>query len=381
MMKRTNALGLVSGLALAAIAAPAAAGPVYAQTDLVTDSQEAVIAAGFAPALTVDPALVNPWGLSISPRGPWWISNQGTNTSTLYTGAGAKIPLTVSIPQAPNGPQGPTGQVFNNTASFVLPTGGKAAFIFASLDGSISAWNGAQGTKAVVFPSAPGRIYTGLAINSTGGQDYLYATNAATGKIDVYDGNFALTTVKGGFVDPTLPAGLTPFNVQSVGGHVFVTYAIPGSAQDDAALGQGAVSEFGADGTFVRRVATGGNLTSPWGIARAPFNFGKFSHDLLVANFSSQGFGFIDAYDFKTGAFEGQLLNADLSPINIPYLWGIAFGNGGLGGPTNQLFFNAGIGDEQHGLFGSLAAVPAPPMFAMFGLSALALVAVRRRGR
>ena len=370
---------LAFALPLAAISAPAFAAPIYGQKDLVTDSQAALKAEGFRPATTVDPALINPWGFSRSAAGPWWVSNQGSNTSTLYNGNnGAKIPLTVAIPQGAGGPQGPTGQVFNGTSSFQLATGGKAAFIFAGLDGSITAWNGAQGTTAaVVAPPGPGRIYTGLAIGSTGGKDYIYAANGVTGMVDVYNGNFAPTTVTGGFTDPTLPAGLRPFNVQNIGGNIYVTYSIGGPNADEAPLGSGAVSEFLADGTFVRRVATGGELVSPWGVAHAPADFGAFSNALLVGNFSDE-FGYINAFDFGTGAYLGKLLRENLDPLIIPYLWGIDFGNDGAAGSSKQLFFNAGIGDEEHGLFGYLA-VPTPAMLSLFGLSTLGLIVARRR--
>jgi len=385
----------LAGFAVAAIltvyAPNAARATLFEQTNLVTDDQDALADEGFSPAAFVDPHLINPWGVSYLPRGPFWVSNQGSGTSTLYNGAGAPFPLAsplvVTIPQNPTPPAGPTGQVANTTSAFVLSTGGKtgpAAFIFANLDGSISAWNGTgDPTHAVqvVLPSSTARlaIYTGLALADSGGQHFLYAANHLTGKIDVFDQNFSPATLPGNFTDPSAPAGLVPFNVQAIGGQLFVTYSIPGPDADEAPLGSGFVSMFDSSGNFVKRFTTGGPLASPWGITLAPGDLGAFSNAILIGNFNDEH-GNINAFDPSTGAFLGSLRLEDGSLVSVPDLWAILFGNGALAGPMNTLFFTAGIGDELHGLFGALTAVvPEPPGLALFGF-ALATLAAAMRG-
>jgi len=365
---------------------------VFHQTNLVTDDQAALAAEGFAPAAFVDPNLINPWGVSFPATGPFWVSNQGSATATLYTGAGAPFPLAtplvVSIPQNPAPPAGPTGQVNNSTTGFQLSTGGKtgaAAFIFANLDGSISAWNG-TGTPTqavqVVPPSTIARpaVYTGITIGQPGGQPTLYVANNLTGKVDVFDQNFHPISLPGTFTDPGAPAGFAPFNVQNIGGQIFVTYATPGPSADNAPLGSGFVSVFDANGNFVRRFTTGGPLASPWGLALAPSSFGQFSNDLLIGNFNDEN-GNINAFDPATGNFLGSVLLEDGTLVSLPDLWSISFGNGATAGPLNTLFFTAGIGDELHGLFGSLTPAPEPASLGIFGGALALLAAVRRRRR
>ena len=360
--------GSLSAVLLGMLSVPAGADTLFNQTNLVTDDQAALAAEGLAPALHVDANLKNPWGISRGPGSPFWVSNQVTGTSTLYNGVGAPFPvgtpLVVSTPQNASGPAGPTGQVFNSTTSFSLPTGGKGLFFFANLDGSISGWNGAQGTSAFkVVPSSTSMrpaIYTGITIGSNAGNSFIYAANGATGKIDVFDTNFQAATLTGSFTDPNAPAGLQPFNVQNLNGTLYVTYAIPGPQADDAPLGSGVVNAFSTDGTFIGRVTTGGPLASPWGLALAPGNLGDFSNALLVGNFNDEN-GNINAFNPTTGSFLGTLKDANGNAISLPDLWGLEFGDGGMNnGKVNQLFFAAGIGDEQHGVFGSLSVVPEP---------------------
>lgn len=350
-----------------------AANQSVAQTNLVTDDAAFLASQGFTPAATVDASLINPWGTSFSATSPFWISNQGAGNATLYNGLGAKQALTVTIPGSAQGPSGPTGQVFNATASdFVLGNGTKATFIFANLNGTISGWNGAAGTTALVqVNKGPGNVYTGLAAGSSGGQNYLYAANAAAGTIDVFNGSFVQTALAGSFTDPNLPAGLAPFNVANIGGQLYVTYAPPGPSADEAPLGTGAVSVFNTDGTFVRRFATGGNLLSPWGLAKAPANFGILGDAILVGNFAEED-GFINAFRESDGAYLGMMVMGS-NPFRMPYLWSLAFRTGGVGVDPSALYFTAGIGDEKHGLFGRLNAVPEPATWALmvagFGLA------------
>jgi uncharacterized protein (TIGR03118 family) len=323
----------------------------YLQTNLVSDIH--------GLAQISDSGLVNPWGVSFSSTSPFWVSNQGTNTSTLYsvtpTGV-SKVPLTVNIPTTASGPQGPTGQVSNNTSSFVLD-GMPAHFIFANLNGTISAWNG--GTVATVEATTPGGSYSGLAIASSTAGSFLYAANDAQGTIDVFDGKFAPHTLgPNAFVDPDLPSGLVPFNVQFLNGDLYVTYAPPGHASQIAAKpGQGAVAAFTTSGRFLSQLKDSNHLASPWGITLAPAGFGTFSGDLLVGNFAFND-SVINAFDPSTGAFRGTLTDASGHAIENPGLWSLNFGNGVSGGDPNTLYFTAGIDGEMHGLFGSLQAIP-----------------------
>jgi len=376
-----RALTTAALVLLAALATPVAADPIYSLTPLVTDDQDALADAGFEPAVTVDPDLINPWGVSLSSESPFWVSNQGTNTSTLYTGEGQKIPLIVDIPQA-GPPTGPTGQVFAGGAGLTLPSNTEGFFFFASLDGSISGWNPASGTTAEVVVAADTNrpaVYTGLALASMNGSSFLYAANRVTGAIDVFDSNYQLTTLPAGAFDPgPNPNNLVPFNVQTVGGFVYVTFSIPGVDADEAPLGSGFVNVYNADGSFVRRIDSD-QFASPWGVTLAPDDFGEFSNALLIGNFNDE-FGFINAFDAATGDFLGTMLNVDGNPLIIPYLWGLVFGNGAAS-DEDDLYFAAGIGDELHGLFGEIGAVAVsePGSAALMMLALAGFAALRQR--
>jgi uncharacterized protein (TIGR03118 family) len=245
----------------------------------------------------------------------------------------------------------PTGTVFNGTSGFKV-NGAPAHFIFDSEVGTITAW--AAGTQAVTEATTPDAVYKGLAIASKGSATLLYAANFHTGKIDVFNDAFAPTTVPGGFVDPTLPSGFAPFNVQEIAGRLVVAYAMqdPNSADELAGPGLGYVDVFDTGGHLLRRLISQGQLDAPWGLAVAPRHFGRFSGDLLVGNF---GDGAINAYDPRTGSFRGALMNKDGNRILINGLWALRFGNGVIGTPQT-LLFTAGIGDEEHGLFGAIVA-------------------------
>src|SRR5262249_51763694 len=290
----------VASLAIGALTLSAlqTQGADFTQTNLVSDTP--------GLAKITDPQLVNPWGVSHSPTSPFWISNQGKNTTTLYAVTDETMVSKVNInppagfvvipcaapavpcPTPPTGPQGPTGQVNNtNTLSFAVAHGdGKSAhFIFANLNGTISAWDTGP-TAFVQNMGGAGTIYTGLAINLA--QTRLYAANTSLRRIDVFDSNFhAFSLGPNAFIDPSLPAGLVPFNVQDTGGNVYVTYAPAGRpAQQNAPLGAGAVAVFDEDGNFIQELVSGSRLAAPWGIAIAPPGFRRFSNDVLVGNFS-----------------------------------------------------------------------------------------------
>ena len=357
MARRALALAASLGLLLAA-ALPATARNIngdnlYSVHNLQSDVPGA--------AAALDPDLVNGWGIVASPTSPWWVSDNGTSKSTLYNGnTGAKQGLVVTVPGAP------TGIVFNGNAGDFKVNAGTgllaARFIFATDDGQIAGWNGV-GTAAINAGTTPDAVYLGLAIDSSSSAHHLYAANFAGSRIDVFDNTFAPAHLAGDFTDPGLPSGYAPFNIQNIGGELYVAYAKVNPAEPDEELageGFGFVSAFGTDGTFHGRVASAGELNAPWGLTRAPANFGKFSGDLLVGNF---GDGRIHA--FKWSAEDGWeehgvLKGTDHTPIEIDGLWGIGFGNGASSGPTSTLFFAAGPDDETHGLFGSITAPVTP---------------------
>jgi uncharacterized protein (TIGR03118 family) len=359
------AIGALTLSALQTQGAEQTQGADLTQTNLVSD----------IPGLAkiTDPQLVNPWGVSHSPTSPFWTSNQGKNTATLYAVTDetnvSKVNINppagfVVIPcAAPAVPcttapgQGPTGQVNNtNTSSFAVAHGdGKSAhFIFANLNGTISAWD--TGPTAFVQNSgAAGTVYTGLAINRA--QTRLYAANTSLGRIDVFDSNFmAFSLGPDAFRDPSLSAGLVPFNVQNIGGNIYVTYAPAGRpAQINAPLGAGAVAVFDEDGNFIQELVSGSRLAAPWGITIAPPGFRRFSNDVLVGNFSYLH-SEINAFIPSNGKLHGTI------PINTGGqraggLWALAFGVDGVNnGSPDVLYFSDGINGEADGLFGAIDA-------------------------
>jgi uncharacterized protein (TIGR03118 family) len=348
---------------------PAAAGSglgPYSQTNLVSDIP------GVAPI--TDPHLVNPWGMSHSSTSPVWVSDNGAGVSTLYDGSGnpfpAGTPLVVRINAPPSAGPGatgtPTGQVFSgDVGGFNVAADGKSGpsiFIFATEDGTIAGWNPTVELKhaitkvdrsTVTDPAGDvGAVYKGLAIATTPGGSFIYATNFRFGQVEVFDTNFRLVST---FTDRGVPQGYAPFGIQNVGGNLVVTFAKQDAQKHDDAHGpgRGFVDVFSPSGRRLERLASRGTLNSPWGIAEAPSTFGPAARDILIGNF---GDGRINAFK-SSGAFKGQLSNGSGAPIAIDGLWGLIFGNGSQGASSNALYFSAGIADEAHGLFGDI--VPA----------------------
>lgn len=369
---------LTASAVMALFAMPIRAQNSYVQEDLVSNL------AGKADNL--DPNLVNAWGIAESSTSPFWISNNGTGTSTLYNSAGNPFPpgnpLVVNVPRLVTSGVthgSPTGIVFNsdpNTTDFLVD-GKPAAFIFATEDGTISAWNGPSGTQAALAVDRPAASYTGLAQASEGSNTYLYAANLKGG-IAVFDKNFAGTTLAGNFTDPNLPTGFAPYNIQTIGNMLYVAYAKLSTSPGPPiqfGLGTGYVDVFNTNGTFSNRFASAGTLNAPWGLAKAPGNFGAFSNDILVGNL---GDGHINAFT-ANGQFVGQLDDTKGNPISIDGLWGLQVGNGKLGGDANSLYFSAGPNGYANGLFGRLSVVPEPSVFALFGAGLLLAIPKRSR--
>jgi uncharacterized protein (TIGR03118 family) len=293
-----------------------------------------------------DPLLVNAWGISQPPNGPFWISDNLSGWSTLYATTGAKVPLDVLIPTAgEDGPGSPTGTVFNGSKDFTVK-GAAAPFLFDTLDGTISAWapSVTENASQVVI-TTKSASYTGLAISSKPTGNRLFAADFANDKVDIYDGSFNLIN---SFTDPAVPTSFSVFGIQDIGGRVYVAFASKSGAAG------GYIDVFSEDGTLLKTLAKGAPLNQPWGFAIAPKDFGEFSNTLLVSNNTNEGT--INAFRPATGEFVGTLKNAKGEVIHINQLWAIQFGAGsGKGSATNELFFTAGPDDNNAGLFGVIS--------------------------
>jgi len=357
----------ISGLAFCALAAAsiqhvqgATTTSAYSQTNLVSD--------GAVSAKHIDQNLKNPWGLTFGAgdfaESPFWVANNGTGTSTAYDGSGNTVVSPFNIPAAIGlpGPGVPTGVVGNGTHGFIVKqTGlsGPAEYVFATEDGTVSGWNfsvDAGNAIKMVDRSSAGAVYKGLTIAHSGSSDFLYVADFHNRAIDVFDNKFRFqTSFTDKFNDQTIPANFAPFNIQNIGGKLYVAYAKQdASGHDDVpGAGNGIVDVFNPDGSLVRRLVTNGKLNSPWGFAMAPSNFGKLSKDLLIGNF---GDGKINAFSPTTGKYLGALKDVHGKAIVNDGLCGITFGSGHGAGKTNTLYFAAGLNDEADGLFGSISS-------------------------
>ena len=346
----------VASLALCLSLATAPAQAQYQRTDLVSNQ------AGAAPLQ--DPHLLNGWGLVSLPASPFWVSDNASGFSTLYTAAGAQTQLFVSIPAAPSSaagtlgtPTGVVGNISSAPADFTFSANnlsGQASFIFATLDGTISAWNptvdpitaGNSTATITADRSSAGAVYTGLAIAiNESKQAFLYAAdNSANRRIDMFDSSFRFVK---SFSDPEIPQNFTPYGIQAINGQIWVTFTALNKAQG------GFVDVFDLAGNLVKHFAVHGPLHSPWGIAKAPANFGPLSNAILIGNNISRGR--INAFNPETGEFLGAVSDGKGKPIEIDQLWALQFGQGAAAnGPTNQLFFTAGPSNYANGLFGTI---------------------------
>ena len=366
----TVTAGALTSLAVGT--SPAGASPAAGPNGGFT--QDNLVSNVAGAAQLTDPDLVNAWGLAASagtdqaPGSPLWVSDNGSDKSTLYSSGTAttvtKSGLTVNVTAG-----APTGVVSNTdrTGFLVHDANGHeapASFIFDSENGSIDAWNSAVGATGAgpstvteqAVTNGANAVYKGLAMaQASDGKTYLYATNFRSGRVEVYDSSFQPAELPGGlFLDQRLPAGYAPFNIAEIAGKLYVTYAKQDSQLHDDVKGQGHgfVDVFSNDGALIRRLVTHGGLNSPWGLALAPAGFGRFGGALLVGNF---GDGHIHAYNPDTGGDLGQLQDTHGQPIAIDGLWGLRFGNGNAA-KASELLFSAGPNDEANGLLGKIVA-------------------------
>jgi uncharacterized protein (TIGR03118 family) len=320
-----------------------------------------------------DHDLKNPWGIARGTTSPWWISDNTAGVSTLYNGSGVKVPLTVAIPHTPQTATGsPTGIVFNGSTDFAIPMGLSGAglpglFIFVSLDGTISAWNSKLANPNAAIQIVPGStksVLSGATIAQIEGHRFLYVADLEAGKIKVYNTDFEPVKVgEDAFADDQLPPGFAPFNVQNIGGNLYIAYAKQNQTKTfvDFGAGLGFVDVFSPEGRLLMLLEHGAFFNAPWGLTLAPNDFGSFSHKVIVGQFGS---GEILAFDAITGRFEGKFKDQNNTVITIDGLWGLAFGDGVVASdppslPDNALFFTAGPNFGHDGLFGTLTPVAA----------------------
>jgi uncharacterized protein (TIGR03118 family) len=355
MKARRTAVAVCLGVLLLMLSASAQA--QYQLTNLVSNQFDE------HPANT-DPLLVNAWGIARSATSPWWVSDNLSGWSTLYNGAGTPSALRVLIPTAGNGPVAPTGTngvgmptgiVYNGASTDFQVSGEAASFIFATLDGTISAFSSKVNKNLATLEvdnSASKASYTGLAITSNASGNFLYAADNANNKIDMFDSSYSLVM---SFGDSSLPSNFSVFGIQDIGGMVYAAYAdVNGGAG-------GYIDVFQENGTFVKTLIKGLPLNQPWGITLAPSNFGPLSSTLLISNNSTPGT--INGFDPTTGKFMGTMRDQFGFPILFVNLWGIEFGGGATNnGATNQLFVAVGPGigaqAQDAGTFASIVYTP-----------------------
>jgi len=330
----------------------------YTATNLVADVQEE-----YDP-LHIDPILVNAWGLAFSSFGTVWVSAAESHVSTVYDKDGNTVLPPVAIPFETDGGN-PTGQVFNSTSTFIIPSTSQVSkFIFVTENGTVTAWASGNTAVTVADRSTAEAVYKGVEMVNSNGQWFLYATDFHNAKVDIFDQNFNFVG-NSMFVDATMPAGYAPFNIRKIDNRIYVTYAkqlAPDNEDDEQGPGNGYVNVFNLDGTFVQRFASQGTLNSPWGIEKGRANNGTSPHaqnnsapdntTILIGNF---GDGHINAFD-ADGNFLGQLMH-DGAPLEIEGLWGLSYPPQipAFNDVRNRLYFTAGPDDEEHGVFGYIS--------------------------
>jgi uncharacterized protein (TIGR03118 family) len=349
----------------------------FADTALVSDKLGVV-----ATTTKIDANLSNPWGVAIAPGLPFWVADNNSNLSTLYSGTGAietaaitgTNEVGVTIPASAAGvPANPTGQVYNGGGGFLIPTSAgqeSSLFIFDGEGGTIAAWANGSGATAVtayddgVANGANHAVYKGLALGTVNGASFLYATDLHNNKVDVFDTNFTKpAAMQGKFIDPTMPAGFVPFGIVAVNGQLYVSFTKQDAAKHDETTGAGLgyVDVFDLSGNFVSRFASAGVLNAPWGMAVAPAGFGSLAGDLLIGNFGDGKINVFAPNGTALATSMGPLTVTNGGTITIPGLWSLVFGNGDSDKPVTTLFYTAGFADQTDGVFGSIAVTTATP--------------------
>jgi uncharacterized protein (TIGR03118 family) len=347
----------------------------FSDTALVTSNAALVV-----KATSVDANLSNPWGLATAPGLPFWVADNNSNVATLYSGTGAiqtgevtgSNDVGIVLPASAASVQSnSTGQVYNGTGGFLIPTSAgnePALFIFDGEGGTISAWAKDSGATAVtayddgVANGTGHAVYKGLALGSANNATFLYATDLHNGKVDVFDTNFAKPAdMQGKFIDPTIPTGFVPFGIVALKGQLYVSYAMRDGAMHDEVTGAGLgyIDIFDFNGNFISRFASAGVLNAPWGIALAPAGFGALEGDVLVGNFGDGTINVFAPNGTSVAASMGALTLTDGKALAIPGLWSLVFGDGDSDKPLTTLFYTAGFADQTDGVLGSITATSA----------------------
>jgi uncharacterized protein (TIGR03118 family) len=349
----------------------------FADTALVSNKVAVV-----ATTTTIDANLSNPWGVAVAPGLPFWIADNNSNLSTLYSGLGTNETgsltgsneVGIAIPASAAGvPANPTGQVYNGAGGFLITTSAgqqSALFIFAGEGGTVAAWGNGSGASAVtvyddgVTNGADHAVYKGLALGTVNGASFLYATDLHNNKVDVFDTNFAKpAAMQGKFVDPQIPAGFVPFGIAALNGQLYVSYTQQDAAKHDETTGAGLgyVDLFDFSGNFVSRFASAGVLNAPWGMAVAPAGFGSLAGDVLIGNFGDGTINIFAPNGTALATSMGPLTVTNGGAIAVPGLWSLVFGNGDADKPVTTLFYTAGFADQTDGVFGSISVSTATP--------------------
>jgi len=299
-----------------------------------------------------DPNAVNTWGIVYNAN-QLFVADNGTGFITTYSTSGSPIATPITVPSATSGTGSPDGLIYYGGTQFIITSGsnsGPARLLTSTEDGTVSGYNSTVNpTTAIVTVnrSGVGAVYKGLVIVGS----YLYVCDFHNNRIDTFDSSFNLL-LGFPFVDPTLPSGFAPFNIVSFNNLLYILYAKqdPIAQHDDVAgPGNGYVSVFSTNGTFVNRLISGGYLNSPWAMIQVPIllTTNCTQPAFLIGNF---GNGTIAAYSSQ-GVFLGKLRDYQCVDLIIDGLWGLAQGTG------NVIFFASGPNRESNGLVGSITPI------------------------